>query len=415
MHQPSQVHSVAAHARQDIAGQEAQQQSTVVHGINSGLKAAVHLKAELLAEGVALSPRVLEHYGLPYLVKRRAYGNPDPLELRQASIPQELYLGDKSVICAVNVRSASSWRLDFEGEYYLESVRNGWRVPVSFPLHPPYYDVPRTGASKAPGELVTLYGGGALGIFIYGDCALVQAKQACHYCSIEPNRKRATGFADVISPAEVEAAVYASMMADNGTIRQVMLNGGNFSDLNKSFSYYVRIAEAARRAVDRAGKDIPIHLIAFPPSNLDLINDLSDLGVEVAFNTEMYDEALFERYCPGKAEAGGHRLLWSALERAVKVLGKGRAFSIFVGGLEPLESCAKGLEFVAGLGATPVINVFHADPETPLASHPIATAAEIMAMGRSLQDVYRRFDVPCPFYEGCGRNSIDSEAYMNLF
>lgn len=136
MGQSSQMHGVVAHARHDIGEQKELQQSTVLHGMNGGLKAAVHLKAQLLAEGVALAPRVLEHYGRPYLVKRRAYGNPDPLELRQASIPQELYLGEKNVICAVNVRSKSSWRLDFDGGYYLQSECNDRRVPVFFRKHP---------------------------------------------------------------------------------------------------------------------------------------------------------------------------------------------------------------------------------------------------------------------------------------
>lgn len=375
----------------------------------------IAIKASLLADGIRISQSARRAYGPPYLVKRRAYGNADQLELRDAPLPQELYLGSERLICAANFRVNSPWLLDFvEGRFVIRRGGTHESFSVDFPRQPPYYDLISAEDFRVS-KVVTLYGGGALGVFVYGDCSLVAMKKPCQYCSIEPNRKRAVDFLSMTSPEDVELAVYRALSVDDGTITQVMLNGGNLPDLDKSFGYYLRIAEAARKAVDRAGLDIPIHLIAFPPDDLGLIRHLSDLNVAIAFNSEVHDPALFERYCPGKAAIGGQALLRRALERAASVLTPGSVFSIFVGGLEPIASLTRGLREVAEVGATPVVNVFHADPETPLANHSCPSREVILEMGSALQSVYTDFRIKEPFYSGCGRNSLDSEAFDRRF
>ncbi|WP_175892893.1 radical SAM protein [Burkholderia cepacia] len=375
----------------------------------------ISLKASLLADGIRISQSARRAYGPPYLIKRRAYGNADQIDLRDAPLPQELYLGSERLICAANFRIDAPWLLNFTGgKFFIQRVGADDSFDVDFPKQPPYYDLVSEEDFRVS-KVVTLYGGGALGVFVYGDCSLVTMRKPCQYCSIEPNRKRAVDFLSMTSPEDVELAVYRALSMDDGTITQVMLNGGNLPDLDKSFGYYLRIAEAARKAVDRAGRKIPIHLIAFPPDDLGLIRHLSDLNVAIAFNSEVHDSTLFERYCPGKAAIGGQALLRRALERAASVLVPGSVFSIFVGGLESVASLTKGLREVAEIGATPVVNVFHADPETPLANHPCPSREVILEMGSALQSVYTEFHIKEPFYSGCGRNSLDSEAFDRRF
>lgn len=378
---------------------------------------SIQIKAELLSFGIRPTERACLEYGTKnFLQKRRAYGNSDPVELRHVSIPQELYLIEDKLICAVNVRLNSPWMLDFEdGKFFVKNDILQVKSYITFPLQPRYYNY-ETQDKFSPSKVVTLYGGGALGIFVYGDCSLVNMKKACQYCSIEPNRKKSNDFLSVISPSEIERAVDLSLsLDDHSQISQVMLNGGNFPDLDKSFSYYLKIAEAARKSLDKASSNIPLHLIAFPPKNLTLIKELKDLNVEVAFNTEIYNPELFKKYCPGKHHTGGQKLIFDALSTAVDYLGKDNVYSIFVGGLEPLQSLEEGLHSIASIGVTPVINVFHADPETPLMHHPLPSVNEIMNMGKLLEEVYEHYNVARPFYDGCGRNSIDSEAFLKLF
>jgi hypothetical protein len=114
-------------------------------------------------------------------------------------------------------------------------------------------------------------------------------------------------------------------------------------------------------------------------------------------------------------ETAGQLHVLRALTRAAEILGAGNVFSIVVGGLEGQESMDRGMERLAGEGVIPVINVFHPDPETPLATRSAPPANRILEMGRSLQAVFDKTTFARPFYLGCGRNSLDAEAHCRMF
>lgn len=387
--------------------------TSMLTGDRTALREAARLKANLLAEGIVPTPGFLEAYGPPFLSKRRAYGNPDDLSFIGRDVPQELYIDD--VICAVNIRSTSSWRLDHaDGEFFVRDDADSRRTPVTFPRHPWFYDQVTPGGVPV-NSVVTLYGGASLGVFIYGNCALVDMGAACQYCSIEPNRSRETQFANVIGEAKLAEALTVALRDPECPISQVMLNGGNFPDPDRSFSHYVRMCEVAREVIDASGRDVDLHLIVYPPHDLSLFERLDGLGVGLAMNCEVWDPELFKRYCPGKTEVSGQDHIVRALRHAAQVLGEGTVYSIFVGGLEPVESLREGLHSMASSGVVPVVNVFHSDPDTPLADRPSPSADVIMAMGAALQECYESLDTVVPFYLGCGRNAIDTEAHWGLF
>jgi hypothetical protein len=132
-------------------------------------------------------------------------------------------------------------------------------------------------------------------------------------------------------------------------------------------------------------------------------------------NTEVFDSQIFARICPGKDVVGGQQHLHQALCRGAEILGPGHIYSIFVGGLEPQPSMTEGMEYLAEHGVTPIINVFHADPGTPLYTHPEPSIGRIREMGAVHESLFRRYSFMKPFYMNCGRNSIDTEAYLGLF
>lgn len=377
---------------------------------------AVARKAALLSYGVCPSERFLKNYGAPYLEKRRAYGNPDPLRFRKRTLPQELYILPERLVCAVNVREQSPWILDYvNGGFLVCHKGTGETAEVTFPLRPNFYDQPlRSGAPTK--SAVTLYGGGSLGLFLYGRCSLPGMKLACQYCSIEPNRSKQEDFDLVLKEAVIVEALSNALGDTSVEISQVMLNGGNFPEMDKSFSFYTRMVRVAREAIEKSGrKDVELHLIVYPPKDLSLLGQLKGLDASVAINSEVFDPALFAKFCPGKDFTAGQKHILAALEEAVRVLGPGKVYTIVLGGLEPLESLRAGINYVADRGITPVINVFHSDPETPLADHPVATQDEILEMGLALQNVYSKHDFISPFYMHCGRNAIDTEAYLGMF
>lgn len=375
----------------------------------------VRIKAATLSKGVQLDNQLLTHFGLPFLEKRRAYGNPDPAWTRKATIPQEFYLDPhgKRLVVSVNASEDSPWTLSWSDNAFCIKGPGDIQEEISFPKRPGFYDKQLDSKNKVT-QVITLYGGGALGIFAYGKCQLVMIGKPCHYCSIAPNRDKETDFFTVINEATLYDSLRLALADPIVSPSQVMLNGGNFPDMDKSFRHYVNLAKTASRAIHDSGKKVELHLIVYPPKNLELISELAGLDVCISMNLEVFDSGLFAKYCPGKLETAGQAHIIGALNKAVEVLGKGRVFSIFVGGLEPIESLAAGLNMMAGNGITPVINVLHTDPETPLQDFPNPEETMVMEMGHALQQVYQKHQLS-PFYLNCGRNSLDTEAYFSLF
>jgi len=375
-------------------------------------KPAVEIKASLLSNGLSISQSALDNYGPPFIEKRRGYGNQDPLNLRNRTIPQELYILPDRLICAVNVNPNSKWELDFaNGKYFIVNYK-GLRVEVDFPIRPRFYDEVISTGQKVS-QIVTLYGGRTLAVFAYGNCAFFETGNPCHFCSLSQNRKKGTDFEHVVRPKQIEEALVVALN-DTTITSQVMINGGNFADLDKNFRYYARLAGKAREVIGRSASTVDLHLIVFPPKNLELIDELQSLGVSIAMNVEVFDPVLFRRYCPGKEKVVGRQHILKALEKAVSILGDGNVYSILVGGLEPIESLENGLNYLAERGVVPVINVLHTDPETPLENYPNPSVEYIIQAGKILQMVYDRYGFK-PFYEDCGRNSIDTEAFRALF
>jgi hypothetical protein len=372
------------------------------------------LKAELLAHGVRPTEEFLAVYGPPFLAKRRAYGNPDDLTFRDLSLPQELILLGEDLVCSVNVRSESPWQLCHSPENGYMVQRGATLAPISFPLTPSFYSEPLPDGRLAR-SVVTLYGGGSLGVFIHGNCALVDMGKACQYCSIAPNRSREGEFPTVVSEDLLRQALKVALADAACPASQVMLNGGNFRDPDRSFLYYANLCRVANEVIIESGREVELHLIVYPPADLALLRELEGLNVSVAMNLEVFDPELFARFCPGKEVVLGQNHLFDALNGAVRVLGEGNVFSIIVGGLEAQDSMDAGMERLAKSGVIPVINVFHPDPETPLFDRKAPSPSRILEMGRSLQRIFADYPFSRPFYQGCGRNSLDTEAFLRLF
>lgn len=376
----------------------------------------VEIKAELLSKGIALSKNLIDNFDKKFLEKRRAYGNADPFELRYIRIPQEVYIDpyNTNLIVSVNVNNESEWVLEYlEGEYFLSNYNYMLNYRVCYPERPNYYDC-KLKNNQNVSQVVTLYGGGSIGIFAYGKCHLVDIGKPCHYCSISQNRDKGTDFFKTISAELISEALSIVLHDKSNTASQVMLNGGNFRDRDKSFIHYVKLVKAILKLIKENESKMDVHLIVYPPENLDLISELNGLDISLAMNTEVFNSELFKIYCPGKSLEDGQQHIFSALSRAVQVLGKGKVYSLLVGGLEPLNSLKLGLDYLSALGVVPVINVLHTDPGTPLEKFTKPTPEEIIAMGKELQNIYTKHNFK-PFYDNCGRNSIDSEAYKKLF
>lgn len=373
----------------------------------------IDVKVSLLSKGVSYTENFIKNFGDRYLDKHRVYGNPDPLDVMQIKIPQELYILPQQLICSIKINHSSPWKLDYDGEFFITHPSSKNRIKITFPLKPLFYDF-TVEQNKAISQFMTLYGGSALGIFVSRNCFFASNKKACQFCSITPNLKRNPYFASVIKRDVFKEALVKVLKDETSYINQIMINGGNFRNFDENFLYYIDLAKIAEEEVKKSGKNIDVHLIVFPPEDFSLFNKLKNTNFSIAMNTEAYDKNIFKRVCSGKEYFYGQDKIFDALKTAAEVLPKNKVYSIFVGGLEPIDSLKEGLYHHASNGIVPVINVLHIDPETPLENEECPSEDLIYQMGAALQNVYRKFNLK-PFYEYCGRNSLDHEAFLNLF
>lgn len=373
----------------------------------------VMVKAQVLAHGLELADEFVESYGAELLEKRRGYGNQDPSEFAGRRIPQELYLGERSLVAAVNVRTDSPWRLIFtEGAAHLAGP-NAALLPVQFPMRPRFYGLMLSDGTEA-NRVATLYGGHSLAIFGRSRCRMISAGMPCGFCSLGVNASRQQHFETEVTPEQVYEVVSMALDADPEVITQVMINGGSFEDPDEGFLYYLALAEAGREAINQVGSEAELHLITAPPSRRSLLRGLDGLGLSLAMNLEALHPSVFASVCPGKEALVGQEHLLSCLDEAVVVLGEGRVYSLLVGGLESTVATIRAIDFLADRGVVPVVNILHRDPGTPCEGFPPVAVEFIAAVGRRLQDTYAGRGYT-PFYGKCGRNSIDYEAYLGLF
>ncbi len=377
----------------------------------------VELKAQLLSNGVSIDKSVLVNYDKQFIEKRRAYGIQDPDEYLRVRIPQELVLLPENCVCSININKVSPWLLCYSKNENAYIIRNGiTEKRVTFPIRPAFYDkYLLSDENKRVNQVITLYGGHSLGVFLNRNCCF-ESKGVCHFCSLCNNHKDTNDFDNLIS-FEILLESLKIVLEEPYPFSQIMLNGGNLDGLDNNFSYYANHAKGTSLyLVENGYTNIELHLITSPPKDLGLLEDLAGIDIKIAINMETISDKLFAKYCPGKDKYIGHQHIKNALTKAVDILGKGKVYTILVGGLEPLDSLKEGIEELVKLGVIPVINVLHVDPNTLIGNEKRPSVEYILESGKILQQAYRKFPISfSPFYDNCGRNSIDTEAHQGLF
>jgi hypothetical protein len=376
---------------------------------------ASHLKLHLLSEGVSFTESFLTQYSSEshFMEKRRAYNNSDDSHLNlNVRIPQELFINN--VVVAVNHKKKSPWLLEYDGNYYL-SHQTQPITRISFPIRPKLFEY-LTPDGVECGRIANLYGGASLAFFTPSTCYYFNEGIECHFCSLAPNRKTETSFVHTITPEMATAVFLIALESDPGLFKQIMLVGGNIPDYDLGFQKNLEIIkqlDKAQKLLSEANK-LEVHVATMPPRDLKLIDELHDLNARITINLEVFDDQVFESLCLGKSKNYGRKNLKQSLEYAAKLLPGKKVHTILIAGLEPISSTINGLNFLPTIGVTPIINVFHNDRGSHLENYPRPSYAELLRVALELEKVYRQFNLT-PYWNGCGRNSLDFEASHGWF
>jgi hypothetical protein len=134
---------------------------------------------------------------------------------------------------------------------------------------------------------------------------------------------------------------------------------------------------------------------------------LDGLGVnEVSVNIEVWSDEVARRVMPRKYKQGRDHYL-DYLSAAASVMGGRRVRSMFMLGLEPLESTLEGVTEVASRGCTPVLSPFRPDPLTPLRDWPVPSAGLMLEAYLAAREITEKHKVPLgPACLPCAHNTL---------
>lgn len=380
-------------------------------------KEAAYLKLHLLSEGLQFSDGFLEQFVKDdmYMEKRKVYNNPDESYDRIIyRIPQELLIHD--IIVAVNFKKKSPWLLDFD-KLLGYIVKNNGKVitTVSFPRRPHFLSAHLKDGTEC-GYIANLYGGMDLAFFTPASCFYNMSDLGCLFCSLKSNRKNGDSYAGWITEEMVEEITHIALDIDRDIVKGVMVVGGNIKDENENFHNFLSLTSAIERAqLNQIGRVVwETHIATMPPDDFNLFESVKLYNLRITMNMEVFDDRLFSQYCPGKFKLYGRDKLKDALKAAAAVVDYGKVHSILIAGLESTKSTIEGIHFLAEHGVCPIINVFHNDFGTPMQNYKRPSVEELLEVGKELQAIYSKYGFT-PYWDGCGRNSLDYEAKEGLF
>lgn len=218
-------------------------------------------------------------------------------------------------------------------------------------------------------------------------CFFKDCGTGCQFCDL-PDDKRALALEDICQAIDE--------YRNHPNVRHYLIGGGS----NASDDSFERVAQIAKHIRDTTGK--PIYLMSLPPDDPAVLLYLKESGVtQVAFNLELFDRDLALRYMPGKGSIP-FDVYDRAFRTAVKLWGRtGDVRTIFIVGLEPMNSLLSGIKYAAELGISPILSLFRPAPGTPLQDFLPPPDREIWEIYQQAKAICGRYGVSlgpaCPY------------------
>jgi len=313
---------------------------------------ALDLKTLLITRGINVPEEITRRFGHTH----RLAPTSDPFACNCLLLPG----GIPAHLFHIGPGAEFSLAADPAGKPWL-TYRGQPVTPVDFPPATRFYEQ-RTRAGFPFGMMAVLQGLDVVSFPYLWPCQFALMGQPCDFC-YQGNmtlamRQAGQPLPPIASPGDVAEAVEYGVRQCG--IRDVQLTGGSEVDSARG---EVPLVVDILAAIDRKlGLDkIPgeIYVYTSAPKGPAAVDALFAAGVDrVAYDLNVWDEAIFEQVCPGISRHVGRAQQLRALEYAARKHGPNKTCSAFVVGLEPLDSLLAGAEYVAGRGIVPLFSIW---------------------------------------------------------
>ena len=274
-------------------------------------------------------------------------------------------------------RSPFTAKVDATSQHILVYEHDTLIGKAASPGRPQFYDL--TTAEGTPyWQIATLHSKDVLATTVLQTCVRYRNRDtSCQFCAIEESLKAGKTIAH--KTPDMLAEVASAAVALDG-VKQMIMTTGTPKTGDRGAAVLVDSARAVRAAVD-----IPIQAQCEPPDSDVWFGRLKDAGVDaLGMHLEAVSERVRKHIMPGKATVPISRYK-SAFKAAVDVFGRGNVSTYILAGLGDTEEeiLTMSLELVA-LGVYPFVVPFVPVAGTPLAQHPMPSAAMLDRIFRQL-------------------------------
>jgi hypothetical protein len=278
----------------------------------------------------------------------------------------------------------SPYRLScVHGEYRICDERHDWTYSVSLAPKPGWYDF-RT-KNSVPMSQVGMLQGSLLSIGLGEQCRFWSGESAlsCRFCRrAEPQPARA-------HQQRIEDVVETVAMArEKSGITFALLRGG-YQGANGLAAIFPYLTALKQKVGILVGLQFP------PETDLGLYDQAQALGVDhLSFCLDFYNREYFHRFAPGKSKAIGQECFFRALEYCVQRMRKGTVSGEIIAGVEPIEDSLRGIDYLVGVGAIPLVSIFRPLQQTEMQDFPPPRAAEMVRVFRHVYQACRAHNLP---------------------
>jgi hypothetical protein len=320
------------------------------------------LKATLLTEGIRAYAGSLATLGFAHKEQLHGLFGWDFENHPELKVPDDFLLEDGTTV-QFRLRSDSPFVLADRGSglgvYRGEERLSG----ASLIPRPRYYDA-RT-ADGHPMSSIGQIGGRDNLFFCYQNyCSHFSTGRQCAFCNLVSTSKT---YGDVLKRKDrEEIGEVAEAAFAEGVARHISLTGGCFA-AEKEVEVVSGILEAVRR---RTGMSRVPGILLPSPAKGDAVRLYHETGISsLGYSLEIWDEALYKAFCPGKAASTPHDEMVRNLKEAVGVFGRGNVYLMLVMGLETRGTFLEGVRAASEIGARLAPYVWAANPGSKLAGH----------------------------------------------
>jgi len=310
------------------------------------------LKTLLITRGINVPDAIVERFGRTHRLAPTNHPFACNCLLLPGCVPAHMFHIGPAADFSLTVNDAGRACLTYRGKAVTE---------VDFPPATGFYEQ-RT-SSGFPFQLMAVLQGLDVISFPYlWPCQFALGGNPCHFCyqgnitlamkqagqTLPPNPR----------PADVAEAVTFAVREEG--FRDVQLTGGSEVDAGRGeLPLATEVLAAIEQKLGLANIPGEIYLYTSAPKDPAAVDEVFAAGADrVAYDLNIWDEAIFAQVCPGIARHIGRAQQLRAIEYAAKKHGPNKVCSAFVIGLEPVESLLAGAEWAAQRGIVPLFSIW---------------------------------------------------------